>query len=127
MPGETPEVYYRLVLFIPFLDDLLEQLESRISTMSTTSLIDMKLLPGKNLSDEDVVHLEEVFGDDMPSRGPPHAYDVEQKVGMSRPADLLDTLAAAPGLCMVPKHLQGHVGYSLVVISAISAGVKRTN
>ena len=74
MPGETPEVYYRLVLFIPFLDDLLEQLESRISTMSTTSLINMKLLPGKNLSDGDVVHLEEVFGDDMPSRGPPHAY-----------------------------------------------------
>ena len=26
MPGETAEVYYRCVLFIPFVDDILEQL-----------------------------------------------------------------------------------------------------
>ena len=29
MPGETPEVYYRRVVFVPFMDDLPDQLSSR--------------------------------------------------------------------------------------------------
>ena len=75
MPGGTPEVYYRRVLFIPFLDDLLEQLESRFSAMSAKSLIGLKLLPEVRM------------------------WNRKWECAESRPVDLLDTLQQPPGLC----------------------------
>ena len=110
IPGETPEVYYRRVLFIPFLDDLLEQLESRFSAMSAKSLIGLKLLPGKNLSEDDVAHFEEVFGDDLPSLSTCRGSDVEQKVGMCGvPACRSAGHACSNPPAYVPKHPQDHV------------------
>ena len=67
--GLTPEVYYRRVPFIPFL----EQLESRFSATSAKSLVSMKLLSGKTVSEEDVANLEEIFDEDLQTPGSLHA------------------------------------------------------
>ena len=44
-PGETPEVYYRRIVSIPFLDELLSHLDYRFSEIQEKALIGMKLVP----------------------------------------------------------------------------------
>ncbi len=44
-PGETPKLYYRRILSIPFLDALLSHLDSRFSDIQEKALIGMKLVP----------------------------------------------------------------------------------
>ena len=45
MPGDTPEVYYRRILTIPFLDKLISHLESRFSNIQQKALEGMSLVP----------------------------------------------------------------------------------
>ena len=45
MPGDTPEVYYRRILSIPFLDELISHLESRFSGIQQKALEGMSLAP----------------------------------------------------------------------------------
>lgn len=84
--GDTPEVYFRRVLFAPFLDDLLQQLESRFDAMSVKALIGLKLLPRNvgSLSDEELVDLEERFGEDLPRISACRSSDLEEEMGMHR-------------------------------------------
>ena len=45
VPADTPEAYWRWAVFVPFLDELLEQLMSRFPALTAQALIWLKPLP----------------------------------------------------------------------------------
>ena len=44
-PAETPEIYYRRVIAIPYVDDLLSGMEARFSSLTSTAIQALKLAP----------------------------------------------------------------------------------
>ncbi|CAG2256174.1 unnamed protein product [Mytilus edulis] len=44
-PADTPEIYYRRVIGIPYLDDVLSGMEARFSRLTSTAIQALKLVP----------------------------------------------------------------------------------
>ena len=70
-PGDTPEVYYRRTLSIPFLDELISHLETRFSDIQQKAIRGMRLVPTV-LIDPSIPMCEcqdllDDYGDDLPS------------------------------------------------------------
>ena len=131
MPRETPEVYYRRVVFVPFMDDLLDQLRNRFTGMTAKALTGFKLLPANvtNLSDQDVADLKEQFEPDLPS---PDTLQAEISVWKKwecadihpKPDSLSEVLAVTNQLMYPNIH---RMLYILMIIPVTSAGVERAN
>ena len=85
--------------------------ELRFSAMSGKSLIALRLLPGKDISEEDIAVLEQTFGDDLPC---PDSLPAEVRMWKKKwactdsfPQNLQDTISDFP--IDVPKHMQNAV------------------
>ena len=75
MPGDTPEVYYKRTVSIPFLDELISHLRSRFSTIQEKAIKGMTLVPSVIVeSNVTVGHLLEAYRDDLPN---PSSLEVE--------------------------------------------------
>ena len=127
VPHESPEVYWRRVVFL--LDELMEQLALRFPALTAQALIGLKLLPVsvQNLTAEDAAKLEECYGEDLPS---PLSLSAEIRMWMrkwecseSKPQTLQATLAMTLWLIFANIH---RILY-LLVIPVTSAGVERAN
>ena len=66
--AESPEVYWRIAVFIPFLDSLLMELNNRFSSISRDSLLAYYLLPTNlsKLDEKSISQLKHTFHDDLP-------------------------------------------------------------
>ena len=77
--GDTPEVYYRRSVFLPFIDSLLEQLSSRFRRLSSLATKALFLLPEHlcNISDLDATDILEFYAEDVPY---PHIFKQELRL-----------------------------------------------
>lgn len=68
-PASTPMEFWLRCLFIPYLDHLITEFESRFSHANETSALALCLLPSNVdiLTDEKISTVEEFFEDDLPS------------------------------------------------------------
>ena len=77
-PGETPEIYYKRTITIPFLDQLISHLNSRFSDIQQKAIMGMKIVPSvlmdNSLSASSTQDLVEYYKEDLPS---PSSLDVE--------------------------------------------------
>lgn len=69
-PGDTPEIYYRRTISIPFLDQLVSHLETRFSNIQQNAIMGMTIVPSV-LMDESTTtsglkDLLEQYSDDLP-------------------------------------------------------------
>lgn len=131
MPGESPEVYYRRTVFVPFMDDLLQQFRDRFTENTKKALTGFKLLPSnvQSLTDQDVCDLLQRYEPDLPS---PDTLKAEVSLwrnkwacdSLPKPDSLPDALAQANRLMYPNVHRIFHL---LLVIPVTSAGVERAN
>jgi len=68
-PAETPEIYYRRVIAIPYVDDLLSGMEARFSSLTSTAIQALKLVPAyvECTTFEEIKHFIDFYIDDLPS------------------------------------------------------------
>ena len=70
-PGDTPEVYYRRTVSIPFLDELISHLKSRFSDLQEKAIMGIILVPSvimdQTITVSSVSDLLEYYGEDLPS------------------------------------------------------------
>lgn len=73
-PGETPEIYYKRTIAIPFLDQLICHLNSRFSDIQQKAIMGMKIVPSvlmnnSLISDSESItqHLVEYYKEDLPN------------------------------------------------------------
>ena len=69
-PGDTPEEYFRRTLTIPFIDELLQHLETRFSPLQSKAIQGLRLVPTVLMSITNTGELNEmvlVYEDDLPS------------------------------------------------------------
>jgi hypothetical protein len=68
-PAETPEIYYRRVIAIPYVDDLLSGMEARFSSLTSTATQALKLAPAyvECTTFEEIKHFIDFYIDDLPS------------------------------------------------------------
>ena len=74
----TPEEYWRRTAFLPFLDHLITEFESRFSELSSAAVQGLLLLPGNlnNLNDEKEAEIRSRFAADLPE---PNTFQEELK------------------------------------------------
>jgi len=100
--NQTVENYWRLNLFLPFLDHTIQQLNTRFGTLSQQAHTALKLIPEhlEQVSRDDANILEKVFGQGLPQPGL-----VIQEVDLwkshwstcdIKPSSLRDTLRLTP-------------------------------
>ena len=69
VPGDTPEVYYRRTISVPFLDELVSHLKTRFSNLQEKAIMGMTLVPSvmvnATLSASTVAALMEQYGEDL--------------------------------------------------------------
>ena len=84
-PGETPEIYYKRTISIPFLDELISHLNSRFSDIQQKAIMGMRIVPSvlmdNSLSASSVQHLLEYYEEDLPS---PSSLDTELHLWMCK-------------------------------------------
>ena len=68
-PAETPEIYYRRVIAIPYVDDLLSGMEARFSSLTSTAIQTLMLVPVyvECTTFEEIKHFIDFYIDDLPS------------------------------------------------------------
>ena len=71
VPGDTPEVYYRRTISVPFLDELVSHLKTRFSNLQEKAIMGMTLVPSvmvdTTISPSTVADLMEQYGEDLPN------------------------------------------------------------
>ena len=72
MPGDTPEVYYKWTISIPFLDGLVSHLESRFSNFQKRAIMGMEFVPSvmvdkSIISANTTADVMEQYGEDIPN------------------------------------------------------------
>ena len=70
-PGDTPEVYYRRTISIPFLDELIAHLQSHFSDIQQKAVMGMRIVPtvmmDNSLPTSSLEQLKEYYEEDLPS------------------------------------------------------------
>lgn len=68
-PAETLEIYYRRVIAIPYVDDLLSGMEARFSSLTSTAIQTLMLVPEyvECTTFEEIKHFIDFYIDDLPS------------------------------------------------------------
>ena len=70
-PGETPEIHYKRTITIPFLNQLISHLNSRLSDIQQKAIMGMKIVPSvlmdNSLSASSMQDLVEYYKEDLPS------------------------------------------------------------
>ena len=92
VPGDTPKVYFKISIYLPFLDSLIQQYNMRFTSLSQKALIPTHL----HLANSEVVSdLFTFFKDDLPL---PSIFDQELNLWrrqwntqVEKPKDLSDT------------------------------------
>ena len=129
--GQTPEGYWRVAVFVPFLDNLLTQLNTRFTQMSREAVQGLLLLP-QNLSrldDAKISQLKVSYLEDLPQ---PDLFIPEvrlwKRMWASASGDLLQSLSSVlsatndkqfPNICTILK--------LLIIIPVTTATVERGN
>ena len=132
IPSDIPEVYYRRTIFIPFLDKIISELETRFSQLAKCATRAMHLIPSNlhNLVETSINELNEFYGPDLPFRT-----SLRQEIRLWRqlwgkatylPTGISETLTSDcvsytsyPNICTI-LHI-------LMLTAATSAGVERAN
>ena len=98
VPGDTPIVYFKRSIYLPFLDSLIQQYNMRFNSLSQKALNAMSLIPAHlHLANSEVgSDLFTFFKDDLPL---PSTVDQELNIWrrqwntqVEKPKDLSDTL-----------------------------------
>ncbi|CAG2217203.1 unnamed protein product [Mytilus edulis] len=68
-PADTPEIYYRRVIGIPYHDDVLSGLEARFSCLTSTAIQVLKLVPAfeQSATFDEIKHFVDFYHTDLPS------------------------------------------------------------
>ncbi|VDI32612.1 Hypothetical predicted protein [Mytilus galloprovincialis] len=68
-PADTPEIYYRRVIGIPYLDDVLSGMEARFSRLTSTAIQALKLVPAfvQSATFDEIKHFVDFYHTDLPS------------------------------------------------------------
>jgi len=79
--SESPEIYWRRAIFIPYLDNLIAQLSSRFTDFSQVAMQGLGLIPNNlaNLTEENVRKIATYFEEDLPC-----IQSIEQEVELWR-------------------------------------------
>lgn len=131
-PSESAEDFWRCSVFVPFADQLIQELNSRFSQMSMTAIKSLRLLPSyivrSSISNEFVNELKECFQTDLPDPG---TFDQEILRWVSKwknsdasPQSLSDTFSATNPLLYPNIYCILHI---LLVAPVTSASVERAN
>ena len=103
IPGDSPEDYFRCIITVPFLDQLVQHMESRFSPLQRKPISGLCLVPSvhNSLSSfDDLDDLVRMYQDDLPS---PSTWEAELhrwKISWQHhTGDLPDTAAEALKLC----------------------------
>ena len=71
VPGDTPEIYYRHTVSIPFLDELISHLKTRFSDLQQNAIMGMTLVPSvmadQTIPANSLSDLMEHYGEDLPN------------------------------------------------------------
>ena len=81
--ADTPEAYYTRSVFVPFVDNMVEQLVSRFSQLTVHACRAQMLIPAnlENLTDDHVKELHQYHEPDLPS---PMSFDQELRLWKSQ-------------------------------------------
>ena len=78
MPGDTPEVYYRRTVSVPFLDELVAHLKTHFSNLQEEAIVGMTLVPSVMVNTtvlaSTVADMMDQYGEDLPN---PSALETE--------------------------------------------------
>ena len=130
--ADTPETYYRRSVFVPFVDNMVEQLASRFSQLTLHACRALLLMPAnlENLTEDHGQKLRQFYEPDLPS---PLSFEQELRLWKSqwhdecdKPASLQLTLShkysnqkVYPNVCAILQ--------LLMLTPVTSAGVERAN
>lgn len=72
VPAETPEIYYRRVITVPYLDYLISELDTRFSDHQRKSMMALSLIPSVLVTDNEnqdqiLNNLTTLYEDELPS------------------------------------------------------------
>ena len=65
-PADTPKQYYKIAVYIPFLDSLLQQFTTRFGDLAQQAIRALSLIPS-NIGQQDEISSLDYYRDDMPS------------------------------------------------------------
>ena len=68
--ADTPEIYWQRLIFLPFLDHLLQECDTRFSAITGKAVLGLKLLPNNvdKLTYVNITDLQEYHCHDLPSQ-----------------------------------------------------------
>ena len=131
--GDSPEVYWRRCMFVPFLDYLIAELSRRFDQVASIAVLGLSLIPSHlpDLTDEQANQLDASYSEDLPS---PSTFHQELKLwrrkwdpvekGPAEPTNLQETL------CATNHHLFPNISrilYLLLLSPVTTAQVERSN
>ena len=128
--GNDPEIYWRQTIFIPYLDNLITQMNLRFSQISIQGILGLCLIPQNllNLSEERIAYVKDFYAVDLPA---PTSYGQEIRLWKriwesedTKPATLTETLVRVnskqfPNITRIMR--------LLLLQSATSATTERAN
>jgi len=133
VPAETASEYFKRSVYFPFLDNLIQQFESRFGSLSQQAVRGMNLIPANTASiDTDTVSaLVSYYSDDMPSPATFHQEVKlwqrmwQNKTDEDRLTTLSATLSDSSACPLVYPNITKIL--HLLITSVTSCGVERAN
>ena len=131
VPAETPKVYYRLAVYLPFLDSLIQQLNMRFGDLSKQAVQGLCLIPSNISEQHPPSSLDlEYYMDDLPSPD-----SLEQELSLwacmwrsqaDKPSSLAETLADRRACSLMYPNITKII-HLLLLTSVTASGVERAN
>ena len=126
---DTLEIYWRRFVFVPFLDHLLQEFDTRFSAITRKAILGLKFLPNNVASYANITDLHECYSRDLP---PPASMSAEVRLGKkkwhsseeTRTYNLQETMSATSN-SMFPNLFR--MFHLLMLLSVTSAGADRTH
>uniref|UniRef100_A0A3Q2QG90 TTF-type domain-containing protein n=1 Tax=Fundulus heteroclitus TaxID=8078 RepID=A0A3Q2QG90_FUNHE len=129
-PSDNPMEYWRCTVFVPFLDSLISEFDSRFSVMSSAAILGLKLLPSNlhMMSDESEKEIFRSYKDDLPSgstfRQEVKLWHTKWSSSVEKPSSLPEILRITNMKCYPNISMILHL---LSVMPVTSASEKRAN
>ena len=134
LPVSSPDSYRRASVFIPFIDSLISELCSRLTSLTQKAVQALLLLPAnmRNLKEENIINIFSVYESDLPDASSYSAeinrwhkkwYNASQ-TPETLPVTLKETMEATNSL-LYPNIAR--ILHLLVIIPVTSANVERAN